>query len=289
MAETSPTVNLVDVVTQVAQTAQLATYFRAGFILVSGLGLAVGLSRMALRFIRDSHPQARMVAQRGIVLLVGSVAIFASLQELGFDVSVLLGAAGVFSVALAFASQTTASNVISGLFLIGEAPFVVGDSVKIGTTVGEVLSIDSLSVKLRTPDNLLVRVPNETVIKSEVTNLSRFPLRRLELSLAVPYTEDLAHVRRVLLDLARSEPECMEEPEASVTVVSLGESAIQLLFHVWVLQSNLMRVKSRLLENIHIRFAREKIEAPYPRMKLDTSPEELALLEEGGAVTTQKV
>ena len=83
-------------------------------------------------------------------------------------------AAGLLTVALGFAAQTSASNLISGLFLLGERPFVVGDVIRLASGItGEVVGIDLLSVKIRTFDNLLVRVPNETLLKSELTNLTR--------------------------------------------------------------------------------------------------------------------
>ena len=114
-----------------------------------------------------------------------------ALRELGFKLSVLLGAAGVLTVAVGFASQTSASNIISGLFLLGERPFSVGDVIRVGSTTGEVLSIDLLSAKLRTFENLFVRIPNETLIKSEVTNLSRLPVRRLDLKIGIAYKEEV--------------------------------------------------------------------------------------------------
>jgi len=103
----------------------------------------------------------------------------------------LLGAAGILTVAPGFASQTSASNLVSGLFMIAEHPFGVGDTIRLGSIAGEVPSIDLLSVNLRTPDNLYVRIPNETMIKSEITNLTRFPIRRLDLEIGVAYKENL--------------------------------------------------------------------------------------------------
>ncbi|RXM22074.1 mechanosensitive ion channel, partial [Citrobacter sp. AAK_AS5] len=90
------------------------------------------------------------------------------------------------------------SNLISGLFLVMERPFVVGDVITVDDVTGEVLTIDMLSTKLRTFDNLYVRMPNETIIKSRVTNLTHFPIRRIDLRLGVAYREDLARVRAVL-------------------------------------------------------------------------------------------
>jgi small-conductance mechanosensitive channel len=94
---------------------------------------------------------------------------------------ILLGTAGILTVALAFASQTSMSNVISGLFLIADNPFQVGDILQVGTTVGVVLEIGLLSVNLRKFDNTFVRPPNELLIKQEFWNLTKYPIRRLDL------------------------------------------------------------------------------------------------------------
>lgn len=77
--------------------------------------------------------------------------------------------------------------VLAGLFLVAEKPFQTGDLIQVGQTVGEVLSIDLLSVKLWTFDNLLVRIPNESLIKTEMTNLTRFPIRRFDMRVGVAY------------------------------------------------------------------------------------------------------
>jgi hypothetical protein len=106
------------------------------------------------------------------------------MRQLGFDFTVLLGAAGIVTVAIGFASQTSASNLISGLFLVWRRRSGIGDIVTVDGVTGEVLSVDLLSTKLRTFDNLQVRIPNETMVKARITTLNRFPLRRVDLTSA---------------------------------------------------------------------------------------------------------
>src|SRR5699024_2454555 len=118
----------------------------------------------------------------------------------GISLAPLLGAAGIAGVALGFASQTSVSNIISGLFLIAESPFKVDDIITVKSTTGVVLSIDILLVKLRTFDNQYVRIPNETLIKTEVTNITRFPIRRLNTTISVAYKEDIGQVREILME-----------------------------------------------------------------------------------------
>ncbi|MDX1392229.1 MAG: mechanosensitive ion channel family protein, partial [Rheinheimera sp.] len=192
------------------QTEQVGHIFKAALLLLAGFIVAGMASRAVGRFFSKNFSQHHIVLFKRLVYwLILALFVASALKQLGFSLSVLLGAAGVLSVALGFASQTSASNLISGLFLIGEQPFKLGDTIKVGSTTGEVLSIDLLSVKLRTFDNLFVRIPNETLIKSEVTNLTRFPIRRFDLLLGVAYKEQIATVRKVLLEVADNNPLCL--------------------------------------------------------------------------------
>ena len=172
------------------------------------------------------------------------------------------------SVAVGFASQTSASNIISGLFLIGERPFSVGDIIRLDDTMGEVLSIDLLSVKLLTADNLFVRIPNETLIKSQVTNVTRFPIRRVDIRVGVAYKEDLSKVRRVLFEVARKNTLALEEPTPEVTFLDFGDSALDLQFSVWVQKENYLNLKSAITEEIKNAFDRAGIEIPFPHRSL---------------------
>ena len=180
----------------------------------------------------------------------------------------LLGAAGVLSVAIGFASQTSASNLVSGLFLIGERPFGVGDVIQVSGTSGEVLSIDLLSVKLRTFDNVFVRIPNETLIKTEVRTLTRFPIRRVDLQISIGYSEDVERVRDLLYELAERNPLCLDEPKPLFLVVGYGDSAVQLQFSPWTLRENLVEVKSAIQHEIKRAFEQHGIEIPFPQRSL---------------------
>lgn len=255
-------------------------WLRAGLILAVGWGLAkvAGLAagRAARRY---TAAQETMLVQRVVFYGVLALAVVTALQQMGFNLGVLLGAAGVLTVAVGFASQTSASNVISGLFLIGERAFVVGDTIKLGNTVGEVLSIDLLSVKLRTPDNLFVRVPNETLIKAEIVNLTRFPIRRLDLLIGVNYKEDMAKVQRVLQGVAERNPLCLTEPEPLFIFSGFGDSAMNLQFSVWAVRENFLELRNSIQREIKQAFDDNGIDIPYPQRVLHLA-EPLALRHE---------
>lgn len=211
-----------------------------------------------------------LVWRRGIFYFLFLLFSISSLHEMGFKISVLLGAAGVFTVAIGFASQTSASNLISGLFLIGEGSFIVGDTIQVEKTIGEVLSVDLLSIKLRTADNIYVRIPNEQLIKSEVLNLTRFPIRRVPINVSISYREDIRKVRGILLELADKNVLVLDEPRAQVTVQNFGESSISLAFNVWTRRENFLDIKDAMQESIKLAFDEHQIEMPFPQITLNT-------------------
>lgn len=190
------------------------------------------------------------------------------MNEFGFKISALLGAAGVFGVAIGFASQTSVSNIISGIFLISEKPFVIGDAVEIGGTLGIVDSIDLLSIKMKTFDNRYVRIPNETMIKSEVINLTRFDIRRAQIVVGVAYKEDVRKVLDVLRDIAANISGAMTDPEPLIQVDSFGDSSININFGVWTQTSNAVNMKTELIIAVKERFDKEGIEIPFPHVSL---------------------
>lgn len=211
-----------------------------------------------------------LVWRRGIFYFLFGFFSISALHEMGFKLSVLLGAAGIFTVAIGFASQTSASNLISGLFLIGEGSFMVGDTIEVNGTIGEVLSIDLLSIKLRTADNIYVRIPNEQLIKSEVSNLTRFAIRRVPIAINISYQQDIAQVRHVLLTLADKNPLVLDEPKPQVVVQDLTNSAISLVFNIWTRKENFLDIRDTMQESIKNTFDEHHIDIPLPQITVNS-------------------
>ena len=244
---------------------------RAIILVILGALLAKIVSTTITKIAANKMDSHRiMLLKRGSYYLILILFLISALRELGFNLSVLLGAAGVFSVAIGFASQTSASNLISGLFLVAERPFTVGDIIRVGTTTGEVLSIDLLSVKLRTFDNLFVRLPNESLIKSEVTTLTRFPIRRIDVMIGVAYKEDLKNVRTVLANVANKNPLCLEEPAPLYVFQGFGESSLDIQYSVWAKRENYLNLKNSIHEEIKNAFDEHNIEIPFPHRTIYT-------------------
>jgi small-conductance mechanosensitive channel len=242
---------------------------RALLILVCGW-IAARLAARVFRRYAELRLDAHHLSLCSRLIFYALIALFGvtAIHQLGFEISVLLGAAGILTVALGFASQTSASNLISGVFLLGEKPFELGDALRVGSDTGEVVGIDLLSVKLRTYDNLLVRIPNEVLIKSTFVNLTRFPIRRVDLIVGVAYREDLEKVIDLLLEYANGEPRCLEEPQPFCLVNDFGTSSVDLQLSVWARREVVRDLRSDLRKGIKALFDQNDIEIPFPHVSV---------------------
>jgi len=246
-----------------------ADWLSAVMILLIGwplVRMVAGLLRKSLT--KHSTPQASMLGYR-FVLYGGSVILaLTALDQFGVPLSTILGAAGIASVAIGFAAQTSLSNLISGIFLIWEKPFAVEDVIKSGETTGVVVAIDLLSTKIRTFDNMLVRIPNETLIKTQTTNITRFQIRRFDINLGVAYKEDIGKVIKILKDVADKNPNCLDEPEPLIVFKGFGDSALEFLFGVWFAKADFLKLRNSIQREIKERFDAEGIEIPFPHRSL---------------------
>jgi|TARA_R100000049_G_C1947028_1_gene92591 small-conductance mechanosensitive channel len=252
-------------IAQVIGSIAWGKWLSAGFLLVLGIVLATFVARSVGRLVETRTTRHHQVMIRRVFFyLVFLLFAIAALREAGFSLEVVLGAAGILTVAIGFASQTSASNIISGLFLVMEKPFEIGDTIEVDATIGEVVAIDLLSVKLRTADNLYVRIPNETLIKTRVINRSRFPIRRIDLVLGIAYAEDVEKVQDLLLELAQQNTVCLEEPKPFVLVTGFGASSVDLQFSFWVPREEFLDGRGSMMIVVKKALDEHGIEIPFP-------------------------
>jgi small conductance mechanosensitive channel len=229
-------------------------------LLVIGFFVAQQLSAFTHRAAskRFSRHQA-MLLRRLVFYVLLLIFVISALQELGFQMTVLLGTAGLLTVALGFASQTAASNLISGFFLLFERPFRIGDWIEIKDFAGSVESIDLLSTKIKTANNTLVRIPNETIMKSEITNTSFFKSRRIEILIPIPYKISIEPVKALLIELIREQPEILKDPRPEVILNKFADKESELKLWVWAKTRDASKVKNILYEVIKNRFDQDNI------------------------------
>lgn len=243
------------------RAARMSLYVIGGILIIKIVSMLI-----ALLFRNRLKPQLRMLVSKIINysgLFFISVAV---LLELQIDLSIILGTAGVAGIALGFASQTSLSNFISGLFLITEKPFQIGDIIQVNDHIGTVSSIDALSVKIRTFNNKYVRIPNESLIKSELINITKYPIRRLDIELTLSYSDKLDFARELLLICARDNNYCLVNPEPVFIYRRLTERGIELMFGVWCAREDYIETRNTILRDIIEKFKQNGITMPYPHI-----------------------
>ncbi len=249
--------------------ATIDKFIRIVFILIIGSGSIHLISFLIKRSLHKHLSRQRMMLISRTIIYTGYIGmVLIVIKELDYDLTALFGAAGVVGIVIGVASQTSIGNIISGLFLVGEKSFELGDVVRIGDKSGTVYAIDLLSIKIRTFDNLLIRIPNQTVISTELVNVTKFPIRRLDFQVGVAYKEDLRKVKSILENVARNNPLCLEEPEPMILYQNFGDSSINLTFAVWFEKTNYQAVKNSVFIEIKEAFDREGIEIPFPHISI---------------------
>jgi len=266
---TAADIELPPVLTSWFNQDLLGNLLAASVVLIIGLPLVAVISRIVYRVtaVRFSG-QAGLMISRIVRWLLIAVVFATVLNQFGVNLGAALGAAGIVGIAVGFAAQTSLSNVISGFFLLGERPFVVGDLIEVDGVTGVVDNIGMISASVRTLDNRSVRIPNETLVKSKVINVSRNPIRRYDLEVGVSYDSDIGEVMRVLRETADANPHCLDEPGPLVLFVGFGDSSINLLLGVWTAKEDYLLVRNTIAHHVQLAFAREGIEIPFPQRVL---------------------
>ncbi|HPE77631.1 MAG TPA: mechanosensitive ion channel family protein [Draconibacterium sp.] len=244
---------------------------RIGIILVVGLLILGIITAVVKKLLPARFSMQRKMLINRFVRYTGVVILFLIIiSEMNIDLTAIFGAAGVIGIVIGVASQTSIGNIVSGFFLVSEKPFELGDLIRIGDKSGTVYSIDLLSIKIKTLDNLLLRIPNQTVISTEVINVTKFPIRRLDIDLSVAYKEDLEKVIEVIKRVVKRNPFCLDEPEPLVVFKDFGDSGINILLGVWFEKANFLKVKNSLFIEIKSTFDAEGIEIPFPHVSIYT-------------------
>ncbi|MCA9612898.1 MAG: mechanosensitive ion channel family protein [Sandaracinus sp.] len=163
-----------------------------------------------------------------------TVAIVTALAQVGVDVSSLLTSLGIAGLTIGFAARDVLSNVISGLFIFWDRPFVIGDLVEVGGDYGRVAEITMRSTRVVTPDGRMLAIPNTEIVSKRVASYTNFPHLRLDLDFTIDVTESLAKAREVALSVVEGDGRFLAERPAKVHVVALNDYNVAMQLRVWL-------------------------------------------------------
>ena len=169
------------------------------------------------------------------------------LPILNVDFSNLLVAGGIVGIIIGFASQSIVGNLISGLFLMMERPIKVGNQVNIEGNSGWVEDVNVVSTIIRTYDGLYVRIPNEKVFTTTITNYEAHVARRFEYVVGIRYSDDAGQAIDIIKDLIAEHPFALKNPEPMVFVDNLGDNAVNIIVRIWAPITDWYSVKMEML------------------------------------------
>lgn len=187
----------------------------------------------------------------------------------GIKLSAIWGAAGIAGIAIGFAAQTSISNIISGLFVLTEGTLKVGDAITVDGITGVVDSINLMSIQLHTYDNEMVRIPNSTIINTDLTNKSFHSKKRLTISLSISYDTDMKKAYEILNSAPSLCTTILQEPAPSVWFDKFGENGIDLTIAVWFKPEDYLQTKNDLFIAIKKVFDDAKIEIPLTQIDVN--------------------
>lgn len=210
------------------------------------------------------------------------IAILATLQYVGINLTVLLGGAAALLVGIGLGLQQTFNDLICGIILLFERTVELGDIVDMNGLVGTVKKIGIRTSLVETRDFVSVIVPNSKLVADNVINWSHFDSKaRFKVSVGVAYGSDTALVKEILLEVANAHPNIVRRPQPLVRFVNFGDSSLDFEILFW--SRNLIAiedVKSDLRFEIDRRFREENISIPFPQRDIWIKKENLPPSEE---------
>ncbi|MCB1420269.1 MAG: mechanosensitive ion channel family protein, partial [Notoacmeibacter sp.] len=265
---------------------RLATEIRIGSVSFSLVGVLTGILVFIIAYFATRWFQGWLdnsVLKRGrfdsgvrnsIRTAVGylgiAIAILIGISVAGIDLSNLALVAGALSLGIGFGLQNIVSNFVSGLILLAERPFKVGDWIEAGGHMGLVKRISVRATEIETFQRQTIILPNSELINSAVGNRThRNHLGRVDIAVGVSYDCDPAFVRDLLLDIARENKLVLRNPEPQVFFANFGASSLdfELRVHVADIFTTAV-VQTELRIEIFRQLKAAGIEIPFPQQDI---------------------
>ncbi|MDG6257811.1 MAG: mechanosensitive ion channel family protein [Methanomicrobiaceae archaeon] len=257
---------------ELLQTPLFGTSLSVGNLLwlVVILALSVILARLTVTNLRRALENKISKNELEILLkliyfTIVILGVVIALPNIIADLSGLLVAGGILGIIIGFASQSVVSNFVSGLFLMAEQPVKIGDNVNVGSISGNVEDICILSTTVRTYDGVFVRIPNEKVFNSEITNYWANVARRFDYMVGIRYQDDAGKAIGIIKNVLKDHPFVLQKPSPTVFVEELGDNGVNITVKIWSPARVWWDVKIELLWKIKVALEAEGIEIPFPQ------------------------
>jgi len=251
---------------RVATAALFALVYYAAWLvahrLLANATTRAGLDRSLVQLLRNV-----------VGVVVAALAVVTVMDQFGVDVLGVITALGVVGIAVGFAAQDTLSNFISGVTLLIERPFHIGDWVELAGKVGRVERISLRTTRVVSRDNVHSSIPNAKVASAEIVNLSAGGPLRLRVPVGIAYKESAQAAREALMPMLRAHPQVLQGAihAPSVLVEELGASSVNLVMLAWIGPETIAVepvVSAGLVEGAKEALDGAGIQIPFPHLQL---------------------
>jgi len=223
----------------------------------------------AMRRSRHVNEGVRQLVHRGVRLAIFSFAAVMVLDQIGMNVAALVAGLGIAGIALGFAARDTLENFISGIAILLDQPFRVGDNVRVGELFGTVQEITLRSTRLRTLNNELAVLPNTQMIQQMVINHSILGVLRVEIPFGIAYKEYPQEAREVVLKTTAGDPRLHPDYPPKVIVSKMSDSSVDMRLWIFLKDPRLeVPIRFEYTERIREALREADIEVPFPHLQL---------------------
>ena len=249
----------------------------AVLLLAFGIWGSSWVARMATqRLQRIDGLDATLVPMTGQLIRYALLAFTGVLvlAEFGVQTTSLIAVFGAAGLAIGLALQGTLQNVAAGIMLLVLRPFRAGHYIQAGDAAGTVQQIGLFLTTLRTPQSLIIAVPNSKIFSSTITNYSLMERRRIDTVVGISYDDDIDKALDILTYVAAAQPLLLADPPPRLIVKALGESSVDLEIRAWAKRTDFLEARSSLMRAIKYGLDKAGISIPYPHRQIVLSPQE---------------
>jgi small-conductance mechanosensitive channel len=206
-------------------------------------------------------------------VFVLTITIYFLFEVWSINMTAWLASAGVAGIAIGFAAKDTLANLISGVFILTDSPYKIGDWIMLDSGErGKVTEIGIRTTRMRNTDDMEVTVPNSVIGGSTLINESggnKGRLTRVRITFGVAYGSDIDEVEKIVLDIAKNNEHVLDEPEPIVRFRLFGASSLDYQLLVWIATSAKKGlITHQINRSIYKIFAEKNIEIPYAKQDL---------------------
>lgn len=238
-------------------------------VLYSGYRGLYNLLRRILRKSNVVQPGLQSLLMQGFRLLALILIGITFLQTLGIDPAALIAGIGVAGIAFGFAARDTVENILSGVNILTDKAFRIGDTLIVNDIYCVVEQITLRTTRLRTPKNEVLVVPNQQMANERILNHTITGALRIEIPFSIAYKEHPQHAREVVLALTEDDPRLMEDPTPSIVVTAMNDSSVDLALWVYVTNPKEERqIIYYYTEAIREGLRQANIEIPFPHLQI---------------------